>query len=128
MFLRFVVNEIDPDSGRRREIIHAAAELRDGHAISPDDRSRLRALMCWFDEHLERPERFNVSARPRARATALSWFKDSAKDHVARAWEIAEVLAAYGVRVEVLRTKRPGYTAYEDEHQIIAHPFSDTPT
>lgn len=128
MFLRFVVDEIDPDSGRRRGIIHAAARLRDGPAVTATDRSRLRTLADWFNDHLERPERFNASARAHAKATALSWFKDSAADHLARAWEFVELLSAYGVGVEVLRTKRPGYVAYEDAHQITAHPFADTPT
>jgi hypothetical protein len=38
------------------------------------------------------------------------------------------ILEAHGVVVERIRTQRPGYIVYEDEHQVAAYPFADTPT
>jgi hypothetical protein len=34
----------------------------------------------------------------------------------------------YWTAVKVIKTHRPGYVVYEDEFQIAAYPFSDTPT
>jgi hypothetical protein len=42
--------------------------------------------------------------------------------------EFQRILGAYGIAVETIRTRRPGYVVYEDEFQIAAYPFSDTPT
>ena len=42
--------------------------------------------------------------------------------------EFCLLLEEEGVPVEILRTRRPGYILYEDEHQVAAYPFADTPT
>jgi len=128
MLLRFVIHVIDEDSGRRRGIFHAAADLRESNVVTAQDRKQLVALRDWFNDHLERPSTFAVSKKPHAKAQAVSWFKSSATEHVSRMWEFVEVLSRYDVQVDVLRTKRPGYVVYEDEHQVTAYPFSDTPT
>jgi len=128
MLLRFVVDAIDRDSGRRRGVVHAAAELRDSDSISTADRGRLRAIADWFNENLERPATFAVSKKPHAKAQAISWLKADAAEHVRRMWELHTLLGKYGVHVNVIRTTRPGYVIYEDEHQVTAYPFSDTRT
>ncbi|MDP3854060.1 hypothetical protein [Phenylobacterium sp.] len=38
------------------------------------------------------------------------------------------LLEQHGIWGEVLRTARPGYVVYEDDHQVLAYPFADTPT
>ena len=73
------------------------------------------------------PSRFSLSARPHAKAQALSWFRDSAAEHIRQIREYQQILEIYGVSVEALRTARPGYIVYEDEHQVVAYPFADTP-
>jgi hypothetical protein len=42
--------------------------------------------------------------------------------------EVAHILAAHGIIVDVLRTERPGYVVYEDSHQVAAEPFRETVT
>lgn len=42
--------------------------------------------------------------------------------------ELAILLEAHGIIVNVIRTERPGYIVYEDPYQITAEPFSDTIT
>ena len=128
MLLRFVVQALDEDSGRRRGVIHAAAALRDSYLVSPQDRLALQALAEWFGENLERPSRFAISRRAHAKAQALSWLKVSAVEHVRRMREIVDVLTRYDIQTEMIRTNRPGYIVYEDDHQVTAYPFSDTPT
>lgn len=57
----------------------------------------------------------------------LSWFKPTAEMHVAKAFELTELLSRHGFHIEVLKSSRPGYIVYEDDIQIVAEPFFDTP-
>lgn len=59
---------------------------------------------------------------------ALSWFRDSAAEHIHQMRRMAAMLAEHDVEVHTLRTQRPGYIVYEGKHQVAAEPFSDTPT
>ena len=40
--------------------------------------------------------------------------------------DMAAILDAHGIHVEVVTSRRPGYVVYEDRHQIAAVPFADT--
>jgi hypothetical protein len=42
--------------------------------------------------------------------------------------EFQEVLERYGLMVQMITAKRLGYILYEDEFQVAAYPFNDTPT
>ena len=57
---------------------------------------------------------------------ALSWFKDTAREHVAKVRTIATLLEARGVAVFTVATERPGYVVYEDDFQVVAEPFADS--
>ncbi len=108
-------------------IFHAAGDLRDYGEIEAWERDLLHELKNWFDANLEKPARF-TSARPpyyRKQAKAISWFKDSAVEHIRRARQMVDVLESYGVTVDTFVADRVGYIVYEDEFQIVAEPFSD---
>jgi hypothetical protein len=125
-YLRFVVSSIDPDSGRRMGIFHVVREfLRTGNP-SRHEREILDAFGVWFNEALEQPTRFSRSRRPRAKAVAICWFKDSAKEHMARLHTVASILSEHGIQIDVITTERPGYIVYEDEWQVTAQPFDET--
>jgi hypothetical protein len=128
MFLRFVIAELHSASGRRTGVFQAAYRLRRGVGLSPHDRERLNDRLAWFSAHLPRPERLAVSRRHNAQDLALCWFKPTARVHLAQAREMADILGEYGVHVDVLRTRRPGYVVYEDAFQVASHPFADTPS
>ena len=85
-------------------------------------------IWAWFNHHLERPERLALSSRSHAKAQALSWFRDTAANHISKMRAFAEILERYGIHVQMIRTSRTGYVLYEDESQIAAYPFADTPT
>ena len=57
----------------------------------------------------------------------LSWFKAEATAELAKIEELAAFVGQYGYFIERLTTDRPGYIIYEDDVQIVADPFSDTP-
>ena len=56
---------------------------------------------------------------------AVSWFKDTAIDHIAQIRELVAILENHGVHVQTLKVKRVGYVVYEDDYQIVAEPFAD---
>lgn len=130
-FLRFVVSQLHRDSGVNEGLFDTAYALRDGDDIVEADRQVLAGLLAWFAEQLPTPERFNRSSSKgyyRRAARGISWFKDSAAEHVARMYELKRIAEAYGHSVVVIREDRIGYVVYEDEFQVVAEPFADTQT
>jgi hypothetical protein len=128
MFVRFVVHRIHPGSGVRAGIFQAASVLRGSSILAEYDSARLNEALTWFDEHLPKPNRFSRSRRPHRREQAISWFKAGARKHLAKAREMQGILDTYGLPVEMITARRPGYVVYEDEFQATAYPFNDTPT
>jgi len=109
-------------------LFQALADLRRyGHLDEQRDQE-YEAIRQWFNDNLERPERLSPSKRHNGKAQAISWFKNTAVSHIAKMREFEQLLARFDVGVELLRTGRPGYIPYEDEYQVAAYPFSDTPT
>lgn len=126
MFIRFVVASRDEDSGRRRGLFQAGELLRASGRMSQADEQRLDELEQWFRKNLPVPNRFALSSRPHRKAQAISWFKDGAAEQIARMRDYRALLESYDIAVEMLREKRPGYIVYEDDHQVVAYPFSET--
>ena len=127
MYLRFVVTEIDEDSERARGVFHAVRYLRDAGKLHECEEEQHDMVRWWFNENLERPTRFTAAKAPfyRKKDRALSWFKDTAVEHLAYVRELAAILENHGVHVRTLKTNRVGYVVYEDEYQIVAEPFAD---
>lgn len=130
-YLRFVVGSVDPDAGVRSGPFWIAGELRDSGTLPSFDQDRLTELLAWFNSNLPLPERFNRTSSKgfalRA-ARGISWWKSDAREHIRKMRELAVVLEELGHVVEQIETDRPGYIIYEDHHQIVAEPYSDTPT
>lgn len=127
MFIRFVIGALDEDSGRRQGLFQAGEALALSGNMAVDDLEYLETLYSWFKTQLPVPTRFALSAKPHAKAQALSWFRDTSIEHIAQMREYQRVLEQYGLQVAMLRTKRPGYIVFEDQHQVVAYPFADTP-
>jgi hypothetical protein len=128
VFVRFVIKQHDPDSGRRQGLFQAVGELREAGLLSAQDFECLESIREWFSENLKRPSRLAVSSRPHRKAQAISWFKDTATQHITKMREFQQVLEQYGLAVDMITAKRPGYILYEDEFRVATYPFRDTPT
>jgi hypothetical protein len=79
----------------------------------------------WFEKNLTVPKVLagsNFHNRP----TAVSWFKDTATEHIGRMRQLAQILESHDIAVKQLSTTRPGKIEYEDQYQIAAIPFRDT--
>lgn len=92
------------------------------------ERDEWRELYDWFRLNLRVPDRLARAGKAHAKKVALSWFKPDATEHIARMRQVAVILGAHDRHVEMIRSDRPGYVVYEDEHQIAAEPFRDTAT
>jgi len=109
-------------------LFYAAGSLRKSGELTPHELDELNALKLWFSWNLDEPSRFNRSRRANRKNKAISWFKASASRHIAMMWRYHRLLEEHGIRVDVIRTNRPGYVVYEDDFQIAAEPFYDTTT
>ena len=109
-------------------MFQAAKDLRESGALGREDNDALEEIRDWFNTHLERPSRLSISSRPNRKAQAISWFRSTASRHIGKMRDFQRILESYGVAVEMIKTRRPGYIVYEDKFQIAAHPFSDTQT
>ncbi len=128
MYIRFVTTKCDDQSGRRQGLFYASYDLEDRGDLSLAEVVAFGEIHHWFSKNMAEPTRASLSSRPNAKAQALSWFKESAVAHVSRMRALQALLGERGIFVEILRTTRPGYIVYEDEHQVLAYPFADTPT
>jgi hypothetical protein len=128
MFVRFVTAELDEDSHKRLGIFQAVYRLKENGVLTPQEETYLQEIHRWFDKNLDQPDRF-TSAKPpyyRKRQDGISWFKDSAREHINKIRELITLLAGHGVLAEMIKSDRPGYILYEDQFQIVAVPFSDS--
>jgi hypothetical protein len=89
----------------------------------------LNRLFEWFNDRLPLPSKYSRTRNASHKdSRCLAWFKDSASDCLGFAREVTEILRQHDVIVETIVTDRPGFIVYEDEVQIVAEPFSETPT
>jgi hypothetical protein len=128
MYVRFAIHSNDEDSGRRQGLFQALSDLEDSDLLLPHEQETWDKIYKWFRKNLRKPRRFSRSTKSHAKKVAISWFKETAKEHIARMYALAQVLQAHGMFVDVVRTERPGYIVYEDRYQVTAEPFTDTPT
>jgi hypothetical protein len=92
------------------------------------DYKDLTELRDWFNTYLEKPDRFNSSERSHAVPVAICWFKSTATEYVSRMHRLCRILNQYHIPTEMIRSTRPGYIVFQDEHQITALPVADTST
>lgn len=124
MFVRFVITERHPRSDQQQGVFSAIYALERAGALAPYELEWFRGIEDWFNAHLKPPARFAWSSRPNAPERAVTWLKMSATEHVSRMRQLVTLLEHKDMPVEELRTEKPGYIVYEDEHQVAALPFS----
>ena len=107
VYLRFVVAEIDEDSERALGVFQAMWNLRNAGKLHAYEEDHYDSVRWWFNANLARPTRFTAAKAPfwRKRNRALSWFKDSAIDHIAQIRELVEILESHHVHVRTLKSQ-----------------------
>jgi hypothetical protein len=123
VFIRFVTSGRDPQSDQERGIFSALYDLEKSGDLLLYELDWIRAAESWLNANLKLPGRLAWSRRANAPERAITWLKVTATDHIAKMRELAALLEHKDVQVRELRTDRPGYIVYEDEHQVAAIPF-----
>ena len=129
-YLRIVVDEKLALNGAREGFFRKAYELRRNGTMSVDQHRKLDRYLNFLDDHIDVPSKFSKSTSKAAEyreTKGICWFKTSANAEVEVALALARLLDDLGIASTVLRTNRIGYVVFEDEVQIVAEPFSDTP-
>ena len=124
MFVRFVSGEIDCDSHVSAGLFRAAYKLLREVWLPDYEYKALREPMEWFEEHLESPYDFRLEPAWLAERS-LCWFRSTAREHLARAWEMTAILEERGVFIRLIKCEAPGYILYGDEVQVLAYPVAD---
>ncbi|AGB44491.1 hypothetical protein Mesau_02048 [Mesorhizobium australicum WSM2073] len=126
--LRFVTHSTHPPFGYRSGVFKVAYELRRTLPPLTPRFEDMAEQLSWFETNLAVPTRFSTSRHPRAQETAISWIRSSAKEHVRRLRLLVALVEELGhTAIDEIRTERPGYVVFEDDHQVVALPFADTP-
>jgi hypothetical protein len=123
VYLRFITQFVNEHGETHNGIFSALRFIREWSLTQDEDVHNLKNLRDWFNANLDAPDKFSNANNKNPASISLSWFKDSAKDHIKKIYEIREVLEKYGIIVEVVSTRNPGYIIYEDEYQVSAIPF-----
>jgi len=123
MFIRFVSAEIDERSHVAAGLFCAASNLRWSQGLPDYEFDAITELRDWFNDHMESP--FAHLLRDRRYESAICWFKSTACEHLARAWELVAILERNDVLIWTIKARRIGYIHYEDEVQVFARPYDD---
>jgi hypothetical protein len=123
VFIRFVSAEFDETSLVLEGLFGAAYRLWSGDELPDYESDALLEVKWWFDDHLDSP--FDYLPPLKTYDRAICWFKPTAREHLARAWELSSILERNDVPIWVVKTLRTGYVHYEDEAQVFAKPFHD---
>jgi hypothetical protein len=121
-YARFATDTRTAHGGVLGGVLHAIGELRRSNAFDVTDSVWLTDIERWFERSLAVPTQFSARRGYREQRAAVCWFRDGAKEHLARATELAALLARHGVRVHRLESANPGTIVWQDEHQVVAIP------
>ncbi|MFO1017829.1 MAG: hypothetical protein U1E03_09550 [Hyphomonadaceae bacterium] len=132
ILIRFVVHRKHWRSGQRSGLFQALTEILEDESAA-QLRPAILDLSKWFDANLRSPFRNSTrqsqpdwKIEPQSRS--ISWIKVASNEHLSRLFQLRALVEQAGWQVDELRTTKPERVLYEDEHQIVAIPFSDTPT
>ena len=125
MYLRFTTQFINPYGELETGIFMALKYLRDDHSLTKDeDINKLKELSAWFNRNLEKPTRFSKGTSKLNADVSLSWFKDSAKEHIKKVQGLIEIAEQYDIIIDRIASKSPGYIVFEEEYQVSAVSFN----
>jgi hypothetical protein len=131
VFVRFVIPDQSVEgSTAARGLVGVAYDLANGSEVDAARRTRIGELLEWLEEHLSVPERFGRTSSKgwyRRNHHGLSWVRLSAEQHLDVLRKLANIVREAGLTVVELETERAGFVIYEDDHQVVAEPFRDTP-
>jgi len=112
-------------SGVPSGLFHSASALEDNADVPLADRRALDDIMVWFKVNLPVPDSFTVH-EDQWRTKGISWFRDSASEHISRMRGMAAILERNDVPTQMITAKVVGRIIYQDEFQVVAMPDDGT--
>ena len=104
----------------------ATEQLLERVGLHEYEYAELMECITWFRRHLRDPFRYRLEREHRRLAyRSICWFRSTAHEHLRHAWEMVAFLEERGFFMRMIRTEVPGYIIYEDEAQVLAHPYAD---
>lgn len=123
IYIRFVIVDKDNDSNQAQGLFAAMGELEEQNLLYQWELEIKKDIYAWFNANLKVP---SVLSGHYSKVQAISWFKDSATEHIESMRRYSQILEAHNYQIQQLVTERPGKILYEDDYQIAAIPFVDT--
>jgi len=124
-YLRFVLEETDQRTGKDKGLFTAAYSALRSMELYEYQEVEIKESLKWLEKHLPVPEKFSKKRNASHKNThGISWFKPEATETLKQIRRIVAVLQEYGMKIQILKTTRPGYVVYEDDYQIVAEPFN----
>lgn len=127
MFIRFVTDQLDAETGQPMGVFGAAYQLLEGDLLPDYSRAEICLTLTWFKTNLPIPDRFSRSRKPHRQDNGICWFKTQATECMRNIRYLVLLVSEHDVVVRELLTDTPGYMIYEDDSQVVAQPFSSTP-
>ena len=127
MLLRFIAHDPDREPDRPEGVFAAAYDILHRDASPTYLQNEIRVTLDWFVRELPIPGRFARGRRPHRTESGLCWFKTDSVDCIRNVRYLVHLVTECGIPVRKIQTVTPGYVIYEDEHQVVAEPFADTP-
>ena len=124
MYVRFVV--LTPDRRPAPGLFRSDFRLKNEPASPEWLRLALEEHYAWFNENLAVPRRFTVVSRRRHVYAGICWFRPTAHEHIARARDLAMLIAEAGRPTTMVTTRHAGQVLYRDDFQIVAKPEERT--
>jgi len=122
MFIRFFSSEIDERSHLPAGLFCAASELSWSYDLPEYELDALIELRDWFNLHLDSP--FDYLPRNARYDNAICWFKSTAREHLARAWELIALLERNDILIWTIKSPKAGRIHYEDDAQVSPNRFT----
>lgn len=126
MYIRYVTLERNKWSQQETGLFIALDKLFNAGVLYQYEVDLREDFHNWFSENLLVPSVLSDKDRRPATPKALSWFRDTAKEHIRKMRAYSEILQAHEVPIKRVCTSRPGRVLYEDDFQVVAIPYSDT--
>ena len=128
MYLRFVMQGHVPQCRAEPGLFRATWRVEE-HAggLFSWVASEVEGELAWFNRHLAIPRTFARRFGRHGERGGVCWFRDTAREHIARARYFVWLLSEVGLPVREIRMQAPGPILWEDDHQIVALAGRDVP-
>jgi len=124
MYLRFITNYFDEYGKESTGVFQCLGYLIRSESTYDYDKEKLEEIRVWFNTYLEKPDRFNKQSRKNGKNVALSWFKNTAVDHIRNMYDLVSIFENYDFRIQVIKKEKIGRIIFQDEYQAVAIPYN----